>query len=59
MKILKARRVATIAFTARDTEKAAVLREWNQNFVLPGSLDEAGCIIDASVAKEVPDAPLS
>ena len=55
MKILIASRVATIAFTANDTEKAAVPNGKNQFFAAPGTLNGGGSINAAIIAKEVPE----
>lgn len=57
MKVLIASKVATMAFTPKAAEKAAVPSGKNQIFAVPGALDEGGCINAAIIAKEVPEAP--
>jgi hypothetical protein len=58
MKILIASRVATIAFTANDMEKAAVLNGKNQSFAAPGTLNEGGTFSAAIIANELPEIPV-
>ena len=53
--ILTASKVATIAFTLTDAEKAAVLNEKNQLLEVPGILNEAVGATNAPImAKEAP-----